>query len=213
MNPPTPRPFWHGFAHGLGVVCKAFAMTWQARHCFRAGQWQSGHGTRSQRCYPSPSLRSGPSQAGPILMRIASVPGDDCVGHNRNCFQIRDVAVESAAITTNQRGSTPCASRLSSLLFFPRPWPAACRTRRRAAWPARRLARLSPTLWTKTCWPVRRLAGWLVLPPAASSLACRPATRATDVTAFGRVQPTTRTIRADRPGGPFSLRLMGGTDV
>jgi hypothetical protein len=51
------------------------------------------------------------------------------------------------------------------------------------------------------------------LPPAASSLACRPAIRATDVTAFGRVQLTRRTIRADRPGGPFSLRLMGGADV
>ena len=213
MNLPTPHRFWHGFAHGPGVVCKAFAMTWQERHCFFAGQWQSGHGTRSQRCYPSPSLRSGPSQAGPILMHLASVPGDDCVGRLRNCFQIRDVAVESVAITTNQRGSTPCASRLSSLPFFPRPLPVACRTPQRAAWPARRQARLSPMRWTKTCWLVRRLAGWLVLPPAASNLACRPATRATDVTACGRVRPTTRTIRADRPGGPFSLRLMGGTDV
>lgn len=213
MKLPTPLSFWHGFAHGLGVVCNVFAMTALPRHCFCAGQWQSGHGTRSQRCYPSPSLRSGPSQAGPILMRRSSVQGDDCVGRLRNCFQIRDVAVESGAITTNQRGSTPCASRLSSLLYFPRPWPAACRTRQRAAWPARRLALWSPMLWTKTCWPARRLAGWRVLPPAASNLACRPAARAIKLTAFGRVQTDTRTIRAARPGGPFSLCLMGGADV
>lgn len=213
MNLPTPHRFWHGFAQGPGVLCKAFAMTGFARHCFGAGQWHSGHGARSQRCYPSPSLRSGPSQAGPILVRRAALLCGDCVRHIRNCFQIRDVAVESTAITTNQRGSTPCASRLSSSLFFPQPWPAACRTRRRAAWPARQPALWSPMLWTKTCWPVRRLAGWRVLPPAASSLACRPATRATDVTVFGRVRTDTRTIRAARPGGPFSLRLMGGTDV
>jgi hypothetical protein len=50
------------------------------------------------------------------------------------------------------------------------------------------------------------------LPPAVSNWACRPATRATDVTAFGRVHLTPRTIRADRPGGPFAFRL-GGADV
>lgn len=214
MNLPTPLMFWHGFAHGAAVVCTAFAMGAMARHCRCAGQWQSGHGTRSQRCYPSTSLRSGPSQAGPILMRGSA---DDCVGHYRNCFQIRDVAVESAPITTNQRGSIPCASRLSSSLFSLRPWPAACRTRRRAAWQVRQLARLSPMHWTKTCWLAPRLAGWPGLPPVASSWACRPATRATERlierSAFGRVKSTTRTIRADRPGGPFSLRLMGGTDV
>ena len=212
MKSPTPQRFWHGFAHVPGVVCNMFAMTNSARHCLCAGQWQSGHGTRSQRCYPSPSLRSGPSQAGPILLRGGSVPGDSCVGPWRNCFQIRDFAVESAAITTTQRGSTPCASRLSSSLFFPRLWPAACRTQRRAAWPARRLALLSPTLWTKTCWPARRWAGWRVSPPAASSWACRPATRATDVTASGRVHTTSGTIRATRPGGPFAFPL-GGADV
>jgi hypothetical protein len=41
--------------------------------------------------------------------------------------------------------------------------------------------------------------------PAASSLACRPATRATDLAAFGRVRPVTTTIRANRPGGHFIL--------
>ena len=214
MKLPTPQSFWHGFAQRLGGVCIAFAMVSAARHCLFACHWQSGHGARTQRCYPSPTLRSGPSQAGPILMGGS---GDDCVGRQKNCFQIRAVAVESSAITTKQRGSTPCASRLSSSLFSLRPWPAACRTRRRAAWPVRRLARLSLTRWTKTCWPAPLLAGWPDLPPVASSWACRPATRATEpavvLAAFGRLQTDTRTIRADRPGGPFSLRLMGGADV
>jgi hypothetical protein len=55
-----------------------------------------------------------------------------------------------------------------------------------------------------------------VLPPVASSLACRPATRATDrlidLAALGQVHLTPRTIRADRPGGPFAFR-RGETDV
>jgi hypothetical protein len=206
MNLPTLQSFWHGFAQRSGSVCIAFAMVSAARHCRFAGHWQSGHGTRSLRCYPSPTLRSGPSQAGPILMCGS---GHDCVGPYRNCFQIRDVAVESSAITTNQRGSIPCVSRLSSSLFSQRPWPAACRTRRRAAWPARLLARLSLTLWTKTCWPAPHLAGWPDLRPVASSWACRPATRATEspvvLATFGRLHTTRRTIRADRPGGPFAF--------
>jgi hypothetical protein len=210
MNLPTEQRFWHGFAQGSGVVGAAFAMGVFARHCFRAGHWQSGHGTRSKRCYPSPSLRSGPSQAGPILMRGRRV---DCAGRTRNCFQIRDVAVESAAITTTTRGSSPCASRLSFSLFFPCRLPAACRTRHRAGLRVPLRARSWPMPPRVTSLPAPSSAGWRVSPPAASSWACRPATRATDVTAFGRVHLTTGTIRADRPGGPFSLRLMGGADV
>ena len=209
MNLPTPHPLWHGFAHGLGVVFRTFAMGRLSRHCFSAGQGLSGHGARSQRCYPSPSLRSGPSQAGPILMRG---PSDDCAGRLRNCFQIRDVALESGAITTNHRGSIPCASRLSSSLFSLPLWPAACRTRRRAAWLARRLAPWSPMRWMKTCWPGPLWAAWPALQPVASSWACRPATQATDLAAYGRFQLTRGTIRAARPGGPFAFPL-GGADV
>jgi hypothetical protein len=211
MNSPTFPTVWHGFAHGRGGVFSGFAMKASAGHCFRAGQRQPSHDLRSQRCYPSPSpsLRSGPSQAGPFLVRKA---WHVCASGIRNCFEMPAIAVESAAITTNLRGSTKCRSRLSSSLFFPRPWPVACRTPRRAAWPVRQLARLSPTPWMKTCSPGPLWAGWLALPLVASRSACRPATRATDLTAFGRVHLTPGTIRADRPGGPFAFRL-GGADV
>jgi hypothetical protein len=213
MNSPTLLCFWHGFAQAPGGVFRTFAIGASPRHCFPAGQRQSSRDLRSQRCYPSPSLRSGPSQAGPILV---SGPGHDCASGLRNCFEMPAIAVESAAITTNLRGSTQCRSRLSSLLFFPRPWPGACRTRRRAAWLARQLARLSPMRWMKTCLPGQPLAAWLALPPVASRSACRPATRATERlterAAFGRALSTTGTIRAERLGGPFAFRL-GGADV
>lgn len=207
MNSPSHIAFWHGFAkHGASVLT-AFAMVALARHCFCAGQWQSGYGLRRRRCYPSPSLRSGPSQAGPTLM---GRPGAaDCAGGVKYCFESCDIAVESAAITTNLRGSIQCASRLSSLPFFPPRLPVACRTRRRAAWPVRLQALLSPTRLMKTSSPVRRLAVLPVLQPAASKSAFRPATRATepltDLAAFGRHRPTTRTIRDRLPGGPFAF--------
>lgn len=210
MNSPTRPPVWHGFAQARDGVFRTFAMTSAAGHCFCAGLRQPCPDLRSQRCYPSPSLRSGPSQAGPFLVCGS---GHDCASGMRNCFEMPAIAVESAAITTNPRGSSKCRSRLSSSLFFPRPWPVACRTPRRAAWPVRRLAHLSPMRWTKTCWPGQPLAAWPVLPPAASRSACRPATRATERlterAAFGRALSTTGTIRDALPGGPFAFPTGG----
>jgi hypothetical protein len=49
--------------------------------------------------------------------------------------------------------------------------------------------------------PARPLAVLPVLPPAGSSWACRPATPATELTAFGRSMTPRKAIRADRPGG------------
>ncbi len=211
---PTAPQIWRSFAQGCAGVSEEFAMVANARHCFNAGLRPNRCSLRSLRCYPSPSLRSGPSQAGPILMcdpcnrvRARSV---------KNRFQICDIAVESHAITTDSRGSTKCRSRLSSSLYSPCRWPVACRTPHRAVWLARLRARWSPMLWMKTCWQAPRLVVWPVLPPVASSLVCRPATAATDrlidLAAFGRVHLTPRTIRADRPGGLFAFRL-GGADV
>lgn len=211
MNSPNLRHFWHGFAQGRGGVFVTFAMRVTAGHCFHAGHRQPSPDLRSLRCYPSPSLRSGPSQAGPILMRGRRVA--DCVSEARYRFQNRDLAVESAAITTNQRGSFPCASRLSSSPFFPRPWPAACRILHRAAWLVPPLARLSPMPWTKTCWPVPRLADLPVSRPAASRSACRPVTRATDHHRLRADQTTFRDHPGRTPGWSFSLRLMGEADV
>ena len=210
MKLPMRLSIRHGFAQGCASVFAAFAKVASARHCFRAGLRHPGQDLRSQRCYPSPSLRSGPSQAGPFLCRGKAA---DPAGCARNCFEIRDIAVKSAAITTNLRGSLPCASPLSSSLFFPPPLPAVCRTLRRAGWPVPLQAPSSPMPPKGTCSPGPSLAGSRGSHPAASRSACRPVTRATDPAAFGRVQPPTRTIRARRPGGPFSLRLMGGADV
>ena len=210
MNSPTFPTVWHGFAQGRGGVFIGFAMMSGAGHCFYAGQRQSSHDLRSQRCYPSPSLRSGPSQAGPFLVRKA---GHVCASRIRNCFEMPAIAVESAAITTNLRGSTKCRSRLSSSLFSPCRWPGACRTPRRAVRPGLRQGFWSPMRPMETCLPARSSVALQVSPPAASNWACRPATRATDLnSAFGRVTPRSRTIRAARPGGPFAFP-KGGADV
>jgi hypothetical protein len=211
MKSPIPDSFWHGFAQHWSSVFIGFAMLLVARHCFAAGLRQSSRGLRSQRCYPSPSLRSGPSQAGPSL--VAGCRCADCVNWIKNCFEIRDIALESASITTNQRGSTKCRSRLSSSLFSPRHLPGACRTQRRAVWLAPLRVRWSPMHWMKTCWPVPRLADLQVLPPAGSSLACRHVTPATDPAAFGRTRPIPRTIQANRLGGPFFFVPEGNADV
>ena len=214
MNSPTPSQVWQGSAQGRAGVFAAFAMGVSARHCFRAGQGQCCRDLRSLRCYPSPSLRSGPSQAGPILMGgLAPKPGGDGAGGGKIRFEKRDSAVESAAITTNPRGSFPCASRLSSSPFFPRPWLAVCRTRHRAAWPAQQLVRLSPMRWTKTCSPGRPWAGLPVSRPAASRSACRPVTRATDHHRLRAGHTTFRDHPGRAPGWSFSLRLMGEADV
>jgi hypothetical protein len=210
MISPTLPQIWRAFAQGCMGVFIQFAMVAPPRHCFLASLRQSSHGLRSLRCYPSPSLRSGPSQAGPILM--CDPCNADCESSIKNCFQICDIAVKSGSITTNLRGSTKCRSRLSSSPFLPCHWPDACRTLRPAEWRVRPLARWSPMRWMKTCWPGQPLAALPVSQPAASSLACRPVTRATKLAAFGRLHTTTGTIRAARPGGPFAFPL-GGADV
>jgi hypothetical protein len=208
---PIIPQFWRPFAQGCAAVFIGFAMVASRRHCFRAGSRQSSHDLRSLRCYPSPSLRSGPSQAGPILM--SGCVAADCGTSSRNCFQNRDIAVESAAITTNSRGRIQCGSRLSSSLFLSYRCPVVCRTQRPAVPLVRPQAPLLRMRPTATCLPVRSSAGLRVLQPAVSNLACRPAIRATDSTACGRREPTRRTIRASCPGGPFPLRLRGDADV
>jgi hypothetical protein len=203
MISPTQQAFWHSFAQAWAAVFNGFAMAGSCGHCFHAGLRQSSRGLRSLRCYPSPSSRSGPSQAGPNL-----VLGQGCADRAcpmRYCFQIRDLAVESGAITTNIRGRNTCGSRLSSSLFSQCRWRVACRTPRRVVPPGLRPGFWSPMRPTATCLPGRSSVALRGLQPAASSLACRPATRATKLTAFGRITLTTRTIRADRPDGPFAF--------
>jgi hypothetical protein len=206
----TPKPVWQGFAKGRGGVLNKFAMRLDGPHCFHAGHWQPSHDLRSHFNTPSPSRRSGPSQAGPIFTgRRCSA---DCVNPARFCFASRRVAIESVAITTNQRGSSQCANSLSCSPFFSFRWQVACKTPHRAAWPVLLRGPSWPTRWTKTWSPVPRLAVLPVRPPVASNWACRPAGRPTDLTvAFGRAKPPSRTIRASRPGGLFAFCATRGT--
>jgi hypothetical protein len=208
MKPRNPWVIWQAFAHRRLVVANGFAIVPNDLHCFKAGLRRLGHGLRTQTCYPSPSLRSGPSQAGPILeMRQVNA---DCVTSARFCFESPRITVESRAITTNQRGSYTCASRFSCSPFSFFLWPVACRIPPRAASPVPLLAPQSRMRWTKTWLPVRHSADLPAQPPVASNWACRPAVRPTDLTACGRAEPPSRTIRASRPGGLFAFRALGG---
>ncbi len=212
MNAPITAPVWQAFAKPAAVVAGAFAMRKVARHCFFAGKRQPSQGARNDSSTLTPSLRSGPSQAGPTP--CAGRTGADCVSPVKICFEIRDIAVESAAITTNQRGSLPCASRLSFLPFSPCRWPVACRTPHRAVLRVPLRVPLWPTLSMKTSSRVPPSVALPALPLAGSSWACRPATRATDPqldpAAFGQTKPSARTTRADRPGGPLRFACLKG---
>lgn len=222
MNAPIIAAHWQAFANTAAAVSRAFAMVEKARHCCVVDQDEHRLGPHSEDPALTPSQRSGPSLAGPTLRRLAAGAGRkgaDCVSRPSFCFEIRDIAVESAAITTNQRGSLPCASRLSFSPFFPRRWPAACRTPRRAGLPVQLRARLSPMPLMKTSSRVRPLAVLLVPQPAGSSWACRAVTRATktwaakpqsDLAAFGLAISPIRTIRASRPGGPLHFACFEG---
>ncbi len=205
MNAPITDPVWQPFANPSAVVAGVFAMSQVLRHCFPAGQKQNFFGARTDDPSLTPSLRSGPSQAGPTPS--AGRNGADRMGAARICFEIRDIAVESSAITTNQRGSFPCASHLSFSPYFPLRSLAACRTPRRAGWPVPLRAPLWPMLSMKTSSPAPQSVALPVLQLAVSNWACRPATPATDphldLAACGRPTPPIRTIRADRPGGPL----------
>lgn len=210
MNAPIAHRIWQGFAQARAVGLKTFAMQSLERHCLHVGQRQQSPDLRNYST--TPSLRSGPSQAGPTLWdrRLDA----DCVSGTKICFEIRDIAVNHPAITTNQRGSLPCASRLSFSSFCPRRWPVACRIPHRAGLPVPQRVPSSPMPPRVTSLPVPSSVVLPVPHPAGSSWACRPAAQATDLTAFGRVDHASRTIRASRPGGPFAFRSAfrsGGT--
>ncbi len=201
MNAPTAPSIWQAFAQLVLGVAGRFAMAGLALHGFLAGPGRHSPCARSHESTLPPSLRSGPSQAGPALSDRQLVA--DWADSVKFRFQACDTAVKPAAITTDQRGSLTCASRLSFSFFFPRRWPAACRIPHRAGWLVLLQAPSSPMPPRVTSLPAPSSVALRALRPAASSLACRPATRATELAAFGRITPASRTIRADRPGGPF----------
>ena len=197
MNAPTAVQVWRASADGNVAAAETFAMRRIRRHCFETER-DLGLAPRDQFCFPSPSPRSGHPLAGPFPCpaRVWNRLAD----HLRIRFELRGISVKSAAITTNQQGSHTCGNRLSSLLFSPPRSRAACRIQRRVPRPVPLLASSLLTQPTATCLPALSSAALRALQLAASISACRPAT---DLTAFGRLNPSTRTIRASRPGGPL----------
>lgn len=214
MKSPTRIRIWQAFAQAARCTRSAFAMMQKCYHCFQVGQRRVANVLHRTSCSHFPTLRSGLPLAGPTLPRGRANAG--FADHSNNCFEIPVIAVKSDAITTNQRGSSKCGNPLSSSPSFRPRWPVACRTLHRAAWSARLPVQLSPTHSMKTSSRVPRLADLPAQPLVASKLACRPAPRATDPladrAAFGRTGIQSRTIRADRPGGPL-LFAEGKADV
>ncbi|CAN1513476.1 hypothetical protein MCELHM10_00868 [Paracoccaceae bacterium] len=208
MNSPIGTHIWQAFAQGPRAAALAFAIKRNSDHCFHAGQRLIADVLHCTSCLPSPFLRSGLSLAGPTLS--CGRGGADFTDHFNIHFEIPVIAVESGSRTTNQRGSSKCGNPLSSSPSSPPLCQAACRIQRRAAWQERRLARWSPMQPRAMSLPGLLSVDLRASRPVASNLACRPATRATDpltdLVAFGRTDPHSRTIRADRPGGPLFFR-------
>ena len=208
MKSPIRVSFWQAFAQGSCSQGGAFAMARISDHCFHVGQRLIALVLHSASCLPSPFLRSGRSLAGPTLSDLRGCA--DFADHFNIRFEIPVIAVESSPRTTNQRGSSKCGNPLSSSPSCRPPCPAACRTQRRVAWQEQLLARWLPTQQRAMSLPGLLSVVLRASRPAALSWACRPATRATDPltipAAFGRAEPCSRTIRANRPGGPFFFR-------
>lgn len=205
MIAPISTAIWQALAKPAAAVAGVFAIGLKWSQCFFMRKSQPWPRACSDNSTLTPCLRSGPSQAGPIL--CAARIGADCVRRFKFCFEIREIAVESRSITTNQRGSLPCVNLLSFSSSLSRRLPAACRTLHRAASPVLRQGPLWPMLSMKTSSRVPQSVALPGPQPAESSLVCRPATRATDphltLAARGRTKPTARTIRANRLGGPL----------
>jgi hypothetical protein len=175
MIAPNAISIWQAFAQSFGSVSGGFAMSGGALHCCLARLWRNSLGACNCSSTLTPSLRSGPSLAGPVLPGRRVVA--DIGKQDEDCFETHEIAEEAAWTTAVLRGGLTRPSRLASSSVFQCRRPAAC--------------------------TVPRRAGWTALHPVASRSACRPAIRVTERAAFWRITPTSRTIRPDRPVGPF----------
>ena len=175
MFPRKPLSFWQQFAQPSGMGKAGFAPTravsQDAVMACEAGLPALAH----LDCYPFPSPWPDPSRVRPFFSAARQGDADAVSDGIFQCSFAVD-KLESAAIITSDRGSHTCVNPSFFLPFAPFRLPAACRTRHRAGLPVRRPARLSPMRPAAAPSMAQSSAALPVLPPVASTWACRPAT-------------------------------------
>lgn len=197
MHPPSQPRFRQGFAQRARGCRKPFAITGSVGNPWAMVGRMTLCAPLCLDCYPSPSRRSGPFVAGPVFYGAAARANGRgfadaetwAVQSSEFFFMDVNTAVKSTARTT-LRGNEPCINFLSSSRLRPPPLRAACRPRPSAALPVPSRAQPLRMPWMKTWSPVRHLAVWPGLRPAASRV-CRAA-RPIDLTAAAGRRPTQR---------------------
>ena len=178
MNSRKVSAIWQQAAHRVIPPDSGFAIERGLRNSGPASALLHSCADGGQDCYPFPLPWSGPFMAGPFFHTLVGAIARSCVIYVMAAFYwfvFAPLAVESHAITTNNRGrKTSCAKPLSYWLFFQCRLQAVCKTPRRAASQGLRPGPRWPILPTTTRLPARLLAGWRGLQLAASTWACRP---------------------------------------
>ena len=179
MNPRKVSAFWQQVAHRESPPDSAFAIADAIGNSNVAPAFVQICTDGGHDCYPFPSPWSDPAWVGPFFQTAVPAFGRSCaicVMPQSFWFVFAGLAVESSSITTNNRGrKSSCVKPFFFLHFFRCRWLAACKTLLRAGLRVLRQGRLWPTLPITTPLPVRLLAVWRGLRPAASMWVCRPA--------------------------------------
>lgn len=179
MNPRRVSSVWQQAAHQDFSVDIAFAIAGHISDFKTAFVDLQACKCGEPYCYPFPLPWSGPVWAGPFSKIMEGGLRHSCARYVIDAFfryAFSVLAVESRAITTNNRGRTSsCIKPLSLWPSFRCRLPAVCKTPHRAVWQALRRVRLLPILPTTAPSPARLSADWPVRRPAASTSACRPA--------------------------------------
>ncbi len=203
MNPRKPLSCWQIFAQGGALRKIGFAL---GRAVLHHGMHDDHAAPADLRCDPAhsdpfPSNWPGPQGFGPFFARgeagrlgrnSAQAGWGRAPRHGILPFVLQARALESGDITTPIRGTSSCG-KSSSFFLSQRRLPAACRTPARAGLPVRSLARPLPMPRTKTCWPVRPLAGWQgrLLAPFPARSAADPVDLTARAAAGFRTNPAT----------------------
>ena len=200
MHPPNPGSFRQEVAYDIRRCCAGFAAGRWFRHgdATDPAQGNTSWPRRSQT--PSPYCRSAPPGRGAGFAQVSA----KSPAALEFSFPNRELRVYCDDITTTNhpRGRATCVSRPS---FWRRqpclPLQVVCRTPLRAGLRALRRARFWPTPPTTARLPAPSSAVWPVLPPAASTSGCLPATTI-DLTAAQYAVCSVPT----RLAGPFGPR-------